>query len=160
MVGVDANSALVIGEVFIVYYWEIRMMTREEMEKCRSLRKEIHSIVDAIESVKTDTVVVSYKDYSSGKGVPKLSTEIVYEKEQKSFLENCLSEKKHALEKDLIEAEKFIEEIDDPEMCTIFRMYYLAGKTQQEIGDRINYSRESISLKINSFWKKQKKAES
>lgn len=135
-------------------------MTREEMEKCRLLRKEIQSIEDAIESVKTDTVVVSYKDYSSGKGVRKLSTEIVYEKEQKSFLENCLREKKRALEKELIEAEKFIEEIDDPEMRTILRMYYLAGKTQQEIGERINYSRESISLKINSFWKKQQKAES
>ena len=127
-------------------------MTRKEMEQCRSLRYEITSIESAMRSPRSTVVAVFYKDYRTGKGVPKSRQEVDHGEEELRILKGSLSICKRKLAKRLLQAEKFIEGVEDTEMRTILRMYYLNNASQKEIGDMMHYSQTAISTKLSVFW--------
>ncbi len=127
-------------------------MTRKEMEQCRSLRYEIASIESAMRSPRSTVVAVFYKDYRTGKGVPKSRQEVDHGEEELRILKGNLGICKRKLAKRLLQAEKFIEGVEDTEMRTILRMYYLNNASQKEIGDMMHYSQTAISTKLSVFW--------
>ena len=127
-------------------------MTRKEMEQCVSLRYEIEAIKKSMRSPKSTYVVVFYKDYRTGKGIPKAKQEVDNGEQDKKILEAYLKREKNKLKKRLAAAEKFIASVDDSEMRTILRMYYINGNTQKEIGDELHYTSARISQKLNEFW--------
>ena len=127
-------------------------MTRSEMEQCISLRAEIKAIEASLKSPKSTYVAVFYKDYRTGRGIPKSKQEIDHGEEEIKRLKTRLTARKSKLAKRLIDAEKFIEDIEDSQMRTILRMYYINGNTQKEIGEELHYSEARISQKITSFW--------
>lgn len=122
------------------------------MEQCRSLRYEIESIETAMRSPHSTIVAVFYKDYRTGKGVPKSRQEVDHGEEELRILKGSLSICKRKLKKRLLQAEKFIEAVEDTEMRTILRMYYLNNASQKEIGDMMHYSQTAISTKLSVFW--------
>lgn len=122
------------------------------MEQCRSLRYEIASIESAMRSPHSTVVAVFYKDYRTGKGVPKSRQEVDHGEEELRILKGSLSICKRKLAKRLLQAEKFIEGVEDTEMRTILRMYYLNNASQKEIGDMMHYSQTAISTKLSVFW--------
>ena len=122
------------------------------MEQCRSLRYEIASIESAMRSPRSTVVAVFYKDYRTGKGVPKSRQEVDHGEEELRILKGSLSVCKRKLAKRLLQAEKFIEGVEDTEMRTILRMYYLNNASQKEIGDMMHYSQTAISTKLSVFW--------
>lgn len=122
------------------------------MERCRSLRYEIASIESAMRSPRSTVVAVFYKDYRTGKGVPKSRQEVDHGEEELRILKGSLSICKRKLAKRLLQAEKFIEGVEDTEMRTILRMYYLNNASQKEIGDMMHYSQTAISTKLSVFW--------
>lgn len=122
------------------------------MEQCRSLRYEITSIESAMRSPRSTVVAVFYKDYRTGKGVPKSRQEVDHGEEELRILKGSLSICKRKLAKRLLQAEKFIEGVEDTEMRTILRMYYLNNASQKEIGDMMHYSQTAISTKLSVFW--------
>ena len=79
------------------------------MEQCRSLRYEIASIESAMRSPRSTVVAVFYKDYRTGKGVPKSRQEVDHGEEELRILKGSLSICKRKLAKRLLQAEKFIE---------------------------------------------------
>lgn len=125
------------------------------MEQCRSLRYEIASIESAMRSPRSTVVAVFYKDYRTGKGVPKSRQEVDHGEEELRILKGSLSICKRKLAKRLLQAEKFIEGVEDTEMRTILRMYYLNNASQKEIGDMMHYSQTAISTKLSVFWVSQ-----
>ena len=127
-------------------------MTRKEMEQCRSLRYEIASIESAMHSPRSTVVAVFYKDYRTGKVIPKSRQEVDNGEEELRILKGNLRICKRKLAKRLLQAEKFIEEVEDVEMRTILRMYYLNNASQKEIGDLMHYSQTAISTKLRVFW--------
>ena len=127
-------------------------MTRKEMEQCRSLRYEIESIETAMRSPRSTIVAVFYKDYRTGKGVPKSRQEVDHGEEELSILKGSLKICKRKLTKRLLQAEKFIEGVEDAEMRTILRMYYINNSSQKEIGEMMHYSQTAISTKLSTFW--------
>ena len=127
-------------------------MTRKEMEQCRSLRYEIASIESAMRSPRSTIVAVFYKDYRTGRGVPKSRQEVDNGEEDLRILRGNLNICKRKLAKRLLQAEKFIEEVDDTEMRTILRMYYINNASQKEIGELLHYSQTAISTKLRVFW--------
>ena len=130
-------------------------MTRKEMEQCISLRYEIKAIEDSMKSPKSTYVVVFYKDYRTGRGIPKAKQEVDNgESEMKALRKRLLSRRRRLMKK-LQAAESFIETIEDSEMRTILRMYYINGCSQQDIGDVLHYSQTAISAKIRMFWFEQ-----
>ena len=132
-----------------------KAMTRKEMEQCRSLRQEIKSIKTAMRSPKSTIVVVFYKDYRTGRGIPKAKQEIDSGEEELRVLTENLKASMRKLAKQLNKAEKFIEKIESSEVRTIMRMYYLAGMSQEEIAEELHYSQGRISQILSGFWMEQ-----
>ena len=127
-------------------------MTRKEMEQCISLRHEIKAIEASMRSPRSSYVAVFYKDYRTGKGIPKTRQEVDNGEEELRVLKESLSMHRQKLMRRLKAAEKFIAEVDDSQMRTILRMYYINGNTQKEIGEELNYTTQRISQKLNEFW--------
>lgn len=136
-------------------------MTRKEMEQCRSLPMEIKAIEASMKSPKSNYVVVFYKDYRTGKGIPKAKQEVDNGEEELKLLRAYHRRMVNKLKKRLDAAEKFIASVEDSEMRTILRMYYINGNSQQEIGNATHYSQAAVSTKLNVFWarRQQEKAE-
>ena len=127
-------------------------MTRKEMEECRYLPQEIKSIKSAMKSPRVTDVVVFYKDYRTGRPIPKAKQETDSGEDDLRILKGNLKACNRRLAKQLKKAEEFIETIDNPEMRTILRMYYIAGMTQEQIGEELHCGQSRISQMINSFW--------
>ena len=127
-------------------------MTRKEMDECRYLPAEIKSIEVAMRSPRVRDVIVFYKDYRTGKGIPKARREHDGGEEDLRILKENLKACNERLAKRLREAEEFIQSIDDPEIRTIFRMYYIAGMSQERIGEELHCVQSRISQIINQFW--------
>lgn len=130
-------------------------MTRRELEQCRSLPDEIKSIEAAIRSPKSTTVAVFYKDYRTGKGIPKSRQETDNGEEYVKLLTRLLNNRKKKLRKRLLEAEEFIEGIEDSRMRTILTRHYLEGLKQKDIAKELHYTPTRISQLISAFWIEQ-----
>lgn len=130
-------------------------MTREEMRQIMFYVHEIKAIEKSLESPKAAYVNVFYKDYRTGYGIAKSRCELDEGQEQIRILTGSLKAYKRKLAAAIVKAEKFIESIEDSEMRTILRMYYMNGSTQEEIGEELNYTSARISQKIIQFWKSQ-----
>ena len=127
-------------------------MTRQEMEECRHLPLEIKSIQSAMKSPRVKDVAIFYKDYRTGYPVPKTRIENDGGEEDLKILKANLKACNRRLAKQLANAEKFIEKIEHPEVRAIFRMYYIAGMTQEDIGEELHCGQSRISQIINAFW--------
>ena len=127
-------------------------MTRNEMEQCRSLPMEIKAIEASMKSPKSNYVIVFYKDYRTGKGIPKAKQEVDNGEEELKILRAYHRRMVNKLKRKLDAAEKFIASVDESEMRTILRMYYINGNSQQEIGDVLHYSQAAVSTKLSMFW--------
>ena len=130
-------------------------MTKKEMEQCRSLPKEIASIESAMRHQKSTVVVVFYKDYRTGRGIPKTKAEEDGGDEEIRILKKQLQAYQRKLAKQLVKAEKFIESVESSEVRTILRMYYLTGMSQEKIGEEMYYSQGRVSQILNEFWLSQ-----
>ena len=133
-------------------------MTRTEMEQCISLRAEIKAIEESMKSPKSTYVTVFYKDYRTGKGIPKSLEGLDNGEEQLRELKAYHKNRRRKLMRRLRQAEKFIDSLDDSEMRTILRMYYINGNSQKEIGDALSFTAGRISQKLTAFWNMQKYA--
>ncbi len=130
-------------------------MTKKEMEQCRSLPKEIASIESAMKHPKSTVVVVFYKDYRTGRGIPKTKAEEDGGDEEIRILKKQLQAYRRKLAKQLVRAEKFIESVENSELRTILRMYYITGMSQEKIGEEMYYSQGRVSQILNEFWLSQ-----
>ena len=131
-------------------------MTRTEMEQLRSIPEEIKAIEQTLKNPRIEWVNVYYKDYRTGKGIPKSRTERDYDHQEWRKLKHKLQRKIEKLKSLIVEAEFFLTEIDDSEMRTILRSYYINGKTQDGIAKALHCDRSTISRKIDRFWEEQK----
>ena len=127
-------------------------MNRQEMDECRFLPQEIKSIQTAMKSPRVKDVAVFYKDYRTGRGIPKTRIEKDGGEEDLKILRANLKACNRRLAKKLSEAEKFIEKIENAEVRAIFRMYYITGMTQEQIGIELHCGQSRVSQIINAFW--------
>lgn len=128
-------------------------MTRAEMEQIKTIPREIDAIKDTLNNPRIEYVNVYYKDYRTGKGIPKSRSEYDYDHMEWNKLKRKLKRKIERLARLVVKAEKFIETIDDSEMRTILRQYYINGHTQEAIGSQLGYDDSTISKKLDAFWR-------
>jgi len=128
-------------------------MTKAEMEQIKTIPSEIDAIKDTLNNPKMEYVNVYYKDYRTGKGIPKSRSEYDYDHKEWNKLKRKLKRKIERLGRLVVKAEKFIETIDDSEMRTILRQYYINGLTQEAIGKKLGYDDSTISKKLDAFWR-------
>jgi len=131
-------------------------MTRHEMEQCRTLRQDIRSIEIAMKSPKSTVVTIFYKDYRTGKGIPKSMQGMDSGEEELRILKGSLTACKRKLVRQLAKAEKFIETVEDGETRAVLRLYYIAGWSQEDVGKELHYSQSRISQIITTFWLTQR----
>lgn len=65
---------------------------------------------------------------------------------------NKLREKIARVRAEIEEVERYIDNVEDPEMRNILTMYYELGMTHEQIAERYGYERSTITKKINDFW--------
>lgn len=132
-------------------------MTRTEMEQLKRIPDEIKAIEESLKNPRMEYVNVYYKDYRTGKGIPKSRSEYDYDHQEWYRLKKKLKRKIKKLGRLVIEAEEFIDGVEDSRMRTILRKYYINGNTQSEIGKELHYTEARISQLINEFWIQQDK---
>lgn len=129
-------------------------VTREALESYRSMYEEIQELNDRLEHIMEDDTIIGSStvlDYRSGFPVPQgvVGTNWErYDRLKKQYKDRIciLDEKCRAIE-------EYIENIGDSVTRRIFRMYFLEGKKQKEIGRLTHMDRSVVSRKINDFLK-------
>jgi len=130
-------------------------MTRKEMEQLRAIQCEIQAIEDSMTCPRSTLVTAFYKDYRTGKGIPKSVSGYDTGEEEYEKLMRKFKRKQAMLRKLVKEANEFIEEQENTEIRTILRMYYVNGSSQEEIGKALKYDQSVVSRKLKNFWKMQ-----
>lgn len=127
------------------------MIDYEQIKQLKALRREAEGLKYSIDHAKPEIVTDYYKDYRSGRGVPKSLVGVDFDWKGISSRERRLKRKLGEISR-LIEAiEKDIEAIADPDMRTILRMYYVEERSQEETGGVLGYDKATISRKIKAF---------
>lgn len=127
------------------------MIDYEQIKQLKALRREAEGLKYSIDNAKPEIVTDYYKDYRTGRGVPKSLVGVDFDWKGISSRERRLKRKLDEISK-LIEAiEKEIEAICDPDMRTILRMYYIEERSQEETGGVLGYDKATISRKIKAF---------
>ena len=127
------------------------MIDYEQIKQLKALRREAEGLKYSIDNAKPEIVTDYYKDYRSGRGIPKSLVGVDFDWKGISSRERRLKRKLDEISK-LIEAiEGEIEAIGDPDMRTILRMYYIEERSQEETGGVLGYDKATISRKIKAF---------
>ena len=126
------------------------MIDYEQIKQLKALRREAEGLKYSIDHAKPEIVTDYYKDYRSGRGIPKTLVGVDFDWKGISSRERRLKCKLDEISK-LIEAiEGEIEAIGDPDMRTILRMYYIEERSQEETGGVLGYDKATISRKIKA----------
>lgn len=129
--------------------------------KIKKLRRELEDIEYRIKNLRIDEkeyVTDTVNDYRNG--FPRVIAISGYGDEKykaaKNKLYNQYARKKIEILREITEIEDAISEAD-PETQTILRAMYIDGLTQDEIAERMSYSRETIKRRVKGFYQKRKK---
>lgn len=129
-------------------------MTREQLKAYRSMKEEIRELNYKMEHIMEDDAMTGSStilDYRSGFPVPQGVVGIDWGRYDR--LKNQYRNKICILEKKCCAIEEYIENISDSVTRRIFRMYFIEGKKQREIGRLTHMDRSVVSRKINDFLK-------
>ena len=126
-------------------------MNYGQLKQLKALRREAEGLKYSIDHAKPEIVIDYYKDYKTGRGIPKSLVGVDFDWKGISSREKRLKRKLDEISR-LIEAiEKDIEAIDDPDMRTILRMYYVEEMNYREIEKQTFMSKSTIQRKLKKF---------
>ena len=127
-------------------------ITKRDLEQLRGLIAEIETL--ARTEPQGRAVLIFYKDYRSGKGIPKTDVGIDDGEDEAKELAAKIRKKRRELVRQVSKIEDWLETVEDAETRAILREYYLDGKSQEEIGKALGYSRSAIQYKLDNPWRK------
>ena len=127
-----------------------------QLKQLKALRREAEGLKYSIDHAKPKIVTDYYKDYKTGRGIPKSLTGLTFDEKGISSREKRLKRKLDEISK-LIEAiEVEIEAIGDPDMRTILRMHYVEELSYREIEEQAFISKSTIHRKLKNFAENEK----
>lgn len=135
-------------------------MDKKELQQLRALRAEIKNLEKRIEANKFSPkheIADTVKDYRTGKGKP-ISIHGYGNKEWQSLQIKYKQKKGEAVRRVLL-IEIFMDKVEDSEMRQILRYRYEDGLTQEEIGEKMGYSRQAIQKREERFWNEQERGQ-
>lgn len=128
-------------------------MKRRDFEQLRMLKQELDTIEKRLRKVpRNERVGDTYGDYRTGHKKIKVIQGTSSKRHDDLAKRYAATAEKLAAK--IHDTEDDLEQIDDPVIRDIFRLYYQEGLTEEQIADRKGYSRSAISTKINDFWNK------
>lgn len=129
------------------------MIDYESVRQLKTLRRAAEGLRYSIKHPPYTIVTDYYKDYRTGKGIPKaligveINEKVVRKRERE--LENKLGEIEQAIK----EIENDINKVEDIELREILRLYCINEETHEKIGEIMNMDRSTVSKKLSKFWK-------
>ena len=135
-------------------------MTRERLEGYRSCREEIRELQYKLahlgegDSMMGNDVILDYQT-----GFPRPQSVVGYDHEKEERLRRTYESRIAKLRAECAEVEQWVESIPDSLTRRIFRMYFLEGRSQKQIGKIVHLDRSRISRKIDEFLKNAHKAQ-
>lgn len=135
-------------------------MTRERLEGYRSCRDEIQELQYKLDhlgegdSLIGNDVIMDYRD-----GFPRPQSVVGYDYDKYERLRKAYESRIEKLQAECAEVELWIEAIPDSLTRRIFRMYYIDGMNQKQIGRIVHLDRSRISRKIDEYLKNAHKAQ-
>lgn len=123
----------------------------ENLSKIRKLKKEIMGLRYSIDNAKPELQADFYKDYRTGKGIPKSVVGFVFDEREIHAREQKIKLRLKQLESVIKNAEEEIDSVEDPELRSILRLYYIEGETQENIGKILHIERSSVSKKLKKI---------
>ena len=131
------------------------MIERKDFERLRALKQELDTIEKRIRRTpNTEMLGDTYGDYRTGyKHIRMIQGK---SNDRKRRLEERYEVKAGELVARIEQTEEAMEQIDDPVIRDIFRLYYQEGLSEEAVADLKGYSRPRISQLINEFWKEDK----
>lgn len=130
-------------------------MTKERLEAYRNNKTEILSLKYILNNRwQSETMIGNdvILDYSKGYPIPQ--SIIGFDQEKYERLQERDLKRKERLEKECEEVEKFVEDIEDTQLHSIFRMYYIDGVhpvNQMQVAEQMHLERSTISKKIDKY---------
>lgn len=129
-------------------------MTKEMLDDYRSKKEEIKELVYQLEHLGEGDAMIGNDvilDYRSGYPVPQSVVGVDWEKVDRKV--ERIENKIERLHRECQEVEDFIDNIQESLTRRIFRMCYLEGKSQKEVGRIIHMDKSNISRKIDKYLK-------
>ena len=105
----------------------------------------------SIDNAKPELQADFYKDYRTGKGIPKSVVGFVFDEREIHAREQKIKLRLKQLESVIKNAEEEIDSVEDPELRSILRLYYIEGETQENIGKILHIERSSVSKKLKKI---------
>lgn len=131
-------------------------MDYEQIKQLKALRREAEGLKYSIDHAKPEIVTDYYKDYKTGRGIPKSLTGLTFDEKGISSRERRLKRKLDEISKLIEVIEGEIDTVDDPDMRTILRMYYVEELSYREIEEQAFISKSAIQRKLKNFAENEK----
>ncbi len=129
-------------------------MTKEQLEEYRCKKEEIRELSYKLNHMNEDGIMMSNDtilNYEKGYPVAEAVVGIDWGKVDRT--EERYKKRIDMLTKECEEVEEFVESIPDSLARRIFRMYYIDGLSQQDIGKAVHLDRSRVSRKLGEFFK-------
>lgn len=126
-------------------------ITKERLKAYRSIKDEISELSYKLEHLYEDDTMIGRStviDYRGGYPVPQAVVGIDWERYDR--LKNRYESKIRILRKECCAIEEYIDNINDSITRRIYRMYFLEGKKQKEIGQMMHMDRSTVSKRLNA----------
>ncbi len=128
-------------------------MTKEELREARKIMSEMDALEQTLSNPKSAYVVVFYKDYSSGTGVPRTDEGEDGGWSERQEIIAKIKQKRVELRSAIERIQGFIDQVEDAETRTILQSYYITGMTQEEIAELLHCERSTVSKRLEKFWR-------
>lgn len=135
-------------------------MTREQLEDYKSKKAEIQELQYKLDHLGEGDSMVgnsTINDYRTGYPRPQSIVGVDWEKMER--LDARYRKRIESLTAECGEVEQWIEDIPDSLTRRIFRMYFVDGMVQTQIGKKVHLDRSRVSRKIDDFLKNAHKAQ-
>lgn len=127
-----------------------------QLKQLKALRREAEGLKYSIDHAKPEIVTDYYKDYKTGRGIPKSLTGLAFDEKGISSREKRLKRKLDEISRLIEVIEGEIDTVDDPDMRTILRMYYIEELSYREIEEQAFISKSAIQRKLKNFAENEK----
>lgn len=137
-------------------------MDKKTLKQYISLKREqemIEKKLDRLEEREEDVPVIYGKVKGSAPEFPYIETHMTVAMDEPKKMDHIIRQRiinerrKDHVDALLIEIEEFIADIPNSSHRQIFEMVFLNGKTQQEAGKRVGYSKGRVSQIISQYVK-------
>ena len=130
------------------------MIDYKSVRQLKTLRRAAEGLRYSITHPPYTIVTDYYKDYRTGRGIPKALIGVEIDEKAVRKRERELENKLGEIEQAIKSIESEIDKVKDIELREILRLYCINEETHEKIGEIMGLERSTISKRLSSFWKR------